>query len=45
MYPFLINGITIWGNTYPSTLQHLHIQEKAVRIITYSKYEHSSVLF
>ena len=47
IYPFLIYGITIWGNTYPSTLQHLYIlQKKAIRIITFSKYdEHSSPLF
>jgi hypothetical protein len=46
IYPFLIYGITIWGNTYPSTIQHLYIlQNKSIRIII-SKYdEHSSPLF
>ena len=34
IYPFLIYGITIWGNTYPSTLQ-----KKAIPIITFSKHD------
>ena len=44
IYPFLIYGIIVWGNTYPSTMQPLFVlQKKAMRIITFSEYnEHSS---
>ena len=47
IYPFLTYGITIWGNTYPTTLQPLYIlQKKAVRIMTFSSFdEHSTPLF
>ena len=47
IYPFLIYGIIVWGNTYPSTIQPLFVlQKKAMRIITFSEYnEHSSPLF
>ena len=46
IYPFLIYGIIVWGNTYPSTIQPLFVlQKKAMRIITFSEYnEHSSPL-
>lgn len=47
LYPFLIYGIVIWGNTYPTNLNPLFIlQKRAIRIITISKFdEHSSPLF
>ena len=47
IYPFLIYGIITWGNTYPTTIQPLSLlQKKAVRIMTFSKFdEHSSPLF
>ena len=47
IYPFLINGIISWGNTYNTTLQPLFIlQKKAIRIMTFSNFdEHSSPLF
>ena len=47
IYPFLIYGIVIWGNTYPSTHQPLIIlQKKATRIMTFSQFDaHSSPLF
>ena len=47
IYPFLIYGIITWGNTYPTTIQPLSVlQKKAVRIMTFSKFdEHSSPLF
>ena len=47
VYPFLIDGIITWGNTYPTTIQPLSVlQKKAVRIMTFSKFdEHSSPLF
>ena len=47
IYPFLIYGIIIWGNTYSTTLQPLYIlQKKAVRIMTFSTFdEHSTPLF
>ena len=47
IYPFLIYGITIWGNTYPSTVQPLLIlQKKATRITTFSQFDaHSTPLF
>ena len=38
IYPFLIYGLSIWGNTYSSTLRPLIIlQKKATRIITFSE--------
>ena len=45
--PFLIYGILAWGNTYQTTLQPLFVlQKKAMRLITFSKFdEHSSPLF
>ena len=47
IYPFLIYGIIIWGNTYHTTIQPLSVlQKKAVRIMTFSKFdEHSSPPF
>ena len=47
IYPFLIYGIVIWGNTYETTLKPiLTLQKKSVRIITFSPYNcHSSPLF
>ena len=42
IYPFLIYGIIIWGNTYESTLKPIFIlQKKALRIITvtFSQYD------
>ena len=47
IYPFLIYGIIIWGNTYFSTLQPLLIlQKKATRSITFSQFDaHSTPLF
>jgi hypothetical protein len=47
IHPFLTYGIIAWGNTYATTLQPLFIlQKKAMRIMTFSKYDqHSSPLF
>ena len=47
IYPFLVYGIVIWGNTYPTNIQPLFIlQKRFVRIITFSKFDdHSSPLF
>lgn len=47
IYPFLIYGLIVWGNTYITTLNPIIIlQKKAVRIITFSKFhDHSTPLF
>ena len=47
IYPFLIYGIVIWGNTYPTNIQPLLIlQKRSIRIITFSKFDdNSSPLF
>lgn len=47
IYPFLIYGIIAWGSASPTNLNALFIlQKKALRIITFSKFdEHSSPLF
>ena len=47
IYPFLIYGITAWGNTYKSTLAPIiTLQKRALRIITFSNYnDHSNPLF
>ena len=47
IYPFLTYGLSIWGNTYSSTLRPLIIlQKKATRIITFSEPgDHSEPLF
>ena len=46
-YPFLIYGITAWGNTYKSTLTPIiTLQKRVLRIITFSNYnDHSIPLF
>ncbi len=37
IYPFLIYGVIVWGNTYKSNVLPLTIlQKKAIRIITFS---------
>ena len=47
LYPFLIYGIVIWGNTYPTNIKPVFIlQKRAIRLITFSKFdEHTSPLF
>ena len=47
IYPLLTYGLSIWGNTYSSTLRPLIIlQKKATRIITFSEPgDHSEPLF
>ena len=47
VFPFLIYGATIWGNTYEATLHPIiGLQKKAVRIITFSPYrEHTFPIF
>ena len=47
IYPFLIYGVVIWGNTYKSNIYPLVIlQKKAIRIITFSHFQsHTSPLF
>ena len=47
IHPFLIYGIIAWGISYPTTQKPLHIlQKKAMRIITFSKFDaHSSPIF
>lgn len=47
IYPFLTYGVIIWANTYVSTLKPIIIlQKKAIRIMTFSKYDdHTSPLF
>ena len=47
IYPFLIYGITAWGNTYKSTLTPIiTLQKRVLRIITFSNYnDHSIPLF
>ena len=47
IYPFLTYGLSIWGNTYSSTLKPLiTLQKRAIRTITFSKPdEHSEPLF
>ena len=43
IYPFLIYGLIAWGNTYNTTLQPMYIlQKKAVRVITFSSFDHHS---
>ena len=45
--PFFTYGLISWGNTYESTMNPIFIlQKKAVRIITFSRFDHhSSPLF
>ena len=47
IYPFLIYGLVVWGNTYPINIKPLFIlQKRTIRIITFLKFdEHSSQLF
>ena len=47
IYPFLIYGITAWGNNYKSTLTPIiNLQKIVLRIITFSNYnDHSNPLF
>lgn len=47
LHPFLIYGIVVWGSTYPTNIKPLLIlQKRAIRILTFSKFdEHSSPLF
>ena len=47
IFPFLTNGIIIWGNTYKTTLQPIFIlQKRAMRLITFSRSdEYCSPLF
>ena len=47
IYPFFTYGLIIWGNAYITTPRPLIIlQEKAVRVITFSDFrEHSSPVF
>ena len=47
IYPFLIYGITMWGNTYESTLTPIiTLQKQVLRIITFRNYnDHSNPLF
>ena len=47
IYPFLTYGVIIWANTYASNLKPIiTLQKKAIRIMTFSKYDdHTSPLF
>ena len=47
IYPFLIYGLIAWGNTYESTINPIFVlQKKAIRVITFSSFDHpSSPLF
>ena len=46
VYPFLIYGLIVWGNTYNCTLSPWYLMQRALRIMTFSKFdEHSSPLF
>ena len=41
IYPFLIYGLTSWGNTYVSNLKPIYtLQKRALRIITFSAFDH-----
>ncbi len=47
LYPYLIYGNLIWGNTYKSRLQKLlNIQKKIIRLMSFKSYlEHTEPLF
>lgn len=44
IYPFLINGVIAWGNSYSTILGPLFIlQKRAIRLMTFASFcEHSS---
>ena len=43
IHPFVIYGIIAWGNTYETTLKPIFVlQKKALRIITFSSFDHPS---
>jgi hypothetical protein len=45
IYPFLIYGVVAWGNTYQTIINPLFIlQKKAVRIMTFSRFDDPQVL-
>ena len=47
VYPFIMYGLIVWGNTYETTIKPVFvIQKRAVRVITFSNFDqHSSPLF
>ena len=47
VYPFIMHGLIVWGNTYEATIKPVFvIQKRAVRVITFSNFDqHSSPLF
>ena len=47
VYPYLIYGVIVWGNTYQTNIKKVIIlQKKAIRIITFSPFsEHTNPLF
>ena len=47
VYPFLTYGLIVWGNTYETTIKPVFvIQKRAVRVMTFSNFDHhSSPLF
>ena len=47
IYPFLIYGLIVWGNTYPLTIKPLFLlQKKVIRLMTFSSYyDHTNPLF
>ena len=46
IHPYLLHGITLWGNTYKKYLHKPAMLQKVIRTITCSTYnEHTSSLF
>ena len=46
VYPFIMYGLIVWGNTYTTIKPVFVIQKRAVRVITFSNFDqHSSPLF
>ena len=47
VYPFIMYGLIVWGNTYETTIKPVFvIQKRAVRVITFSNFDqHSSPFF
>ena len=47
VYPYLICGNLIWGNTYKSRVQKLwNVQKKITRLMTFKSYlEHTEPIF